>query len=240
MAKPHYFPFYYQDFFQGTRHFSLAQRGAYLEMLTECWELGTIKDKHITHIKAQLNPEEWGEVMAKFTHVKGGGYRHKKVDTIRVSVDAKAKIARQNGQLGGRPPKPRNNPGDNPEGNPKGTQNESFLNLKSEILNPKTKSLKVMSDKTTQNIPTLDPLRKKEWPTFFKLTEGRRKFANDAGVKNPEKLWNHWKAYVKSNNIQKADWNAAWEAWCLDPITQKNQLTEVTTTEGDEPYAYDS
>lgn len=80
---------------------------------------------------------------------------------------------------------------------------------------------------TPHSIQNLDPLRKKEWPTFFKLTEGRKKFANDVGIEDPESVWSHWKSWVKANGVLKTDWNAAWETWCQDEKTKKKPKEEA-------------
>jgi len=207
MAKPHYFPFYYQDFFHGTRRFTLAQRGAYLELICECWELGTIKEHDFAHIKAAFFAEErsgeralesgeeralesgekgirkgrrkaleWGEVMAKFYTVKGGGYRHRKVDTIREGVKLRSEIAKKNGRLGGQATSSKRVANAIANAVAKQVANDPakkrLLNLKSKILNLKTKSLKPKT-----KIKDLNPLNTKSkikdlnslniWSNFF-------------------------------------------------------------------------
>lgn len=228
MAKPPFFPFYYQDFFQGTKHFSPAQRGVYLEMICDCWELGIIKEKHFAHLKAGLLPGEFEEILGKFIGVKGG-FKHKKVETIRESVNSRSEIARRNGLLGGRPKKANEKLEDNLNESQTVSKTEAENNLlKSQILNlkaqiPNSKDGELREKKPPIKSPNLDPLRKKEWPTFFKLTESRKKFALEQGIVSPDKVWLHWKLYVKANGVLKTDWDAAWEVWCLDERTRKGE-----------------
>ena len=104
MAKPPFFPFFYQDFLTGTRFFSNAQTGAYLRLLLDQWDLGILKEKHFIARMNGISAEECDEIKLKFKPIcmrNVQGFQNEKMEIVRKNVNKRSKIARDNGLLGG-------------------------------------------------------------------------------------------------------------------------------------------
>ncbi len=223
MAKPPYFPFFYQDFLTGTRFFTNAQTGAYIRLLLDQWDLGELKEKHFAYRMNGISAEESCEIRAKFVQVKGRNevvFRNKKMEDERRNVNKRSKIAKQNGLLGGF------------QRHSKSVANQVASQVANEVANEKLPNPNPnpnpnLKAKLKEEDKDIDPplKRKTRWPEDFKLTEERKQYALAQGVPDPEAEWENMRLMDVNAQYRKIDWNAFWQTWCRSALCDKKPKT---------------
>lgn len=114
-------PFYIGDYERDTKMLSQGEHGAYFALLRHCWATGQpvpLEDRDIFRISGAFSDEEKENsrrVLALFFTKKSTGFFNKKAIEIAKKQQENLERSRKNGALGGRPAKPRNNPGVNLE-----------------------------------------------------------------------------------------------------------------------------
>lgn len=112
--KPPAFQFYAKDFLTGTMTMSLAERGAYISLLSHQWDKGGVPGDDVAALARLLSCERaeiepiWGQVQQKFRRADDGVWRNAKLEKVRRAQELFAKKQAKNGAKGGRP---RKNPG---------------------------------------------------------------------------------------------------------------------------------
>ncbi len=223
MAKPPFFPFYYQDFLTGTRFFDNAQTGAYLRLLLDQWDLGALQEKHFDLRMNGMSLANRQEVASKFRsfRIKGELYfQNERMENTRKYVSRIGKIRSDSGKLGGEA-KARNIASKTGSKDPSKDDSKTVANQGIQILNPNPNS---NSNSKEEEDPPLT--RKTRWPKDFELTEGRRQYAIKQGIEDPERVWEDMRIKDQNKHFKNIDWNAFWQSWC------RSDLTKKTNTEG--------
>lgn len=141
MSLPHV-PIFAKDWIVDTRHLTLEQRGAYMDILLFSWVSPDCScpddDKEIARIlgctvgrwKAKIRPS-----IEPFFEIENGKWIQKTLKKVRKNVEKRVEISKQNGSKGGRPVSNDINDLENPVGslqdNPDGTQTETISKLNS-------------------------------------------------------------------------------------------------------------
>ncbi len=217
MAKPPFFPFYYQDFLTGTRFFTNAQTGAYIRLLLDQWDLDILKEKHFFARMNGISQEECNEIRVKFKPVslKGvAGFQNERMEETRKYVSKIGKIRSESGKLGGLAKAKQNTKQTDSK-----TPSKTVANQGIQILNPnpnpnikdKIKSTLQSEEKGVSKKPQ-KPLT--TWPRVFELTESMKAYGQKKGVKNPDDEFEAFRNWADQNEKQFRDWPAAWRTRC--------------------------
>lgn len=220
MAKPPFFPFYYQDFLTGTRFFTNAQVGAYIRLLLDQWDLDILKEKHFIARMNGISQEECREIRVKFkpVSIKGEeGFQNQRLEQTRKYVSKIGKIRSESGKLGGLA-KAKQNPKQTDSKLPSKTVANQGIQI--QILKPNLKD-KLKGEETD---PPLT--RKTRWPKDFELTEERRQYAIKQGIEDPERVWEDMKIKDRNKHFRNIDWNAFWQSWCRSDLTKKTNTED--------------
>ncbi len=62
------------------------------------------------------------------------------------------------------------------------------------------------------------PKGKRPWPPDFELSDDRKRKATEIGVRDPEREWQKFRARNQSLGTRYANWDRAWENWCLKAV----------------------
>lgn len=222
MAKPPFFPFFYEDFLTGTRFFTNAQVGAYIRLLLDQWDLDILKEKHFVARMNGISQEECNEIRVKFkpVSIKGvDGFQNQRLEKTRKYVTKIGKIRSESGRLGGLA-KAKQAASKTPSKQP----SKNVANQGIQILNPnpnlnpniKSKIKDSLSEKKPKAKPPSFP-----WPEDFQLTIHLRDYALKQGVPEPEEEFENFRLNSISKSYVYADWSAAWMKWCRDERTSK-------------------
>lgn len=142
-ARPDtWMPMYWGDYAKDTGHLSATQHGAYLMLIKHYWCNGKPlpdDDSQLWRIATCDGIAQWRKikpVIAALFQVKGGIWRHRRVDDELIKAQRFLDRQAENGRKGGRPKnpdqkpdgtqnKPKNNPPLNPLGNPNHNPDET-------------------------------------------------------------------------------------------------------------------
>jgi len=131
---PPSFDFYHQDFRDGVRRMSRSEIGAYILLLIEQFEEGTLprnvrdlEDVCSTSVD-RCSPKDfaeiWNKIQSKFEETDSG-WQNPKMREVRERTFNRWEANKRNGRRGGRPRKPSVNPSVNPSQNPSANPNET-------------------------------------------------------------------------------------------------------------------
>lgn len=99
------FPFYAQDFLTGVMHFTMAERGMFITLLSYQWSHGRIPKDRLGLILGSGWEAHWPAVSEKFTMVQPGFLSNARLEEERTKR-AQFKLKQsENGRKGGRKPK---------------------------------------------------------------------------------------------------------------------------------------
>jgi uncharacterized protein YdaU (DUF1376 family) len=109
------FQFYPSDFISGTIDLSAEEVGAYMRFICYQWEKGSIPDdldsrSRIAGLSRSRMARVWERVKRHYVHIPIG-FINKRLERVRQDQIAFRERQAANGRNGGRPPKPKNNPG---------------------------------------------------------------------------------------------------------------------------------
>lgn len=68
---------------------------------------------------------------------------------------------------------------------------------------------------------------KTAWPDNFILSPELRAYAVEAGLKDPEGEFEHFRLKCDANGYRYIDWAKAWMAWCRSPLQKRGGTTSV-------------
>lgn len=98
MHKPPAFQFYTNDFLGGTVRFTAEEVGAYLLLLIEQWENGSIKEQDFEEV-SRISKDKLSRVLTKFVRTKKG-FINKKLEEVRRTQRKHRENNSKNGKRG--------------------------------------------------------------------------------------------------------------------------------------------
>jgi uncharacterized protein YdaU (DUF1376 family) len=107
-------PWYPSDYLKRTMHLSLEEDAFYRRAIDLLW-INNSLTTNLERLKRTLRvtDDEWNRckwIMEEFFEIKNESYTQSRIEEEKEKIETRAKKARENGRLGGRPPKPTNNP----------------------------------------------------------------------------------------------------------------------------------
>ncbi len=212
-------PFFVRDYIAATRHLTLAERGALLDLLFQLWELGALpKDPARLARVAGATPEEfaevWPAIRSKFVETETGlintRLEEHRAESMRRSAKARASAeARWGGQshaIASANALPAQSDGTS------GAHAQTMLPSPSPSPSPDP-SPQGNGEARASARPARTAMR---LPEDWELTPERRQVAVSEGV-DPDRTFakfvDHWRA-ESGQKARKADWDAAWRNWC--------------------------
>jgi uncharacterized protein YdaU (DUF1376 family) len=99
------FPFYAQDFLTGVMHFTMAERGMFITLLSYQWAHGKIPKERLGLILGSGWESHWVAVGDKFLELEAGFLVNERLETERYKRAQFKQKQVENGKKGGRKPK---------------------------------------------------------------------------------------------------------------------------------------
>lgn len=192
----HYYQFNIGDYIKQTVHLTPMEDICYrrlLDMYYETEQPIPIETDRVSR-RLRLDTELVNSVLNEFFILTENGWINARCEAEISAYHVKAKTARSNGKLGGRPKKTQPVSDRNPEAT-QDKANQEPLTINQE--------------------PLLKPLRRKSapMPSGFKLNEVSQAYAQDRKLNVSEELVAFANWHTAKGSTFK-DWQAAWRTWC--------------------------
>ena len=113
LGKDPAFLLYSGDFLSGITDLTFEERGQYITLLCVQHQKGRLSEKTCRLVLGLENLSDAADVMKKFEIDADGRYFNRRLESEIKKRASSASASRENGKLGGRPPKPKNNLGEN-------------------------------------------------------------------------------------------------------------------------------
>lgn len=199
----HHYPHHIGDYSKDTMHLSPLEHGVYRLLMDAYYAtekpIPNDMDSACRIARAVTKGERHAveSVLAHFFTRTAGGYRHKRIDEELAIYQGKAEHSRVNGRLGGRPPKPSDNPEETqqvisrkPRRNPEHNPNVTLTNNQEPITKEKQKKHR-LPDGFAVSLAVL------EWGAKHGFSQ------EDLEAHLP-----HFRDWAASSGALKADWDA--------------------------------
>lgn len=237
----HYYKFNIKDWSRDTAHLSVEEEGVYRRLLDHYYESESPIPQETKSVIRRLrlagHEEAFGIVLGEFFALETDGYHHKRCDDEIAKYHSKATANRENGKLGGRPEKPKENPD--------GFQEQPNHNLNQEPLtnNQVNQDQKICAadaqapqDSKDDQSPKADtapdqPKAKKgaRLPADWTLPQAwldwaltdRPEIGEALLRREADKFRDHWHAASGAKGC-KADWLATWRNWVRNANAPRN------------------
>lgn len=208
-------PLYVGDYLADTRRLSTLEHGAYLLLIMDYWQNGSIPtdDAALARI-AGMSGKEWGIAKKSISPLFQDGWHHKRIDAELVRAEEKSKSARASAEASWSSPK-RSGRNANASANAEPTQCEGICETDAHARVPQS-PISPTANAVVDGAPR--PKRAKQRSMIkpeAQPSSADRAAALASGLDEPRfrAEWQRFRDHHIAKGNLMADWSAAWRTW---------------------------